>query len=257
MRALGVAVGLTLAGASAHAEALMVYFVRPPKVMFTLGTSYEYAVASDASAGSSPQLAMLDGAIRLHKDHNDYLGDLMLDAAGSVGWATDNQLAYAASLRAGTEMRFTVGELFNSCSPCAWHRAGILAGARVDAIGDRVPAAWTIPIDVYWYREMSSHVWLGPVGGARFRVAGADRGFGWIAGIDVVADDWFGGWGMFSPRGVHVTVSAERIADATFVGLSLTVSTPDRYDEHQVSEPAAGAPPRGAPEQRPASERKR
>jgi hypothetical protein len=228
------ALALGIGAPPAHAK---VYLIPPPPVMFTLSTVYEYAVASDASAGPSPQLASLAGSVRFWKDHHEILGDLMLDAAGSVGWATDRQLAYSAALRIGTEGKFTVGQLIDACSPCAWHRAGILSGVRVDAIGDRVPAAWTVPLDAYWYREMTRHLWLGPVGGARFRVAGAERVIGWSAGIDVVANDLLGGWGSFSPRGVHVTVSAERIADVTFVGLSISVSTPDRYDRREVAAP--------------------
>ncbi|HEV7559534.1 MAG TPA: hypothetical protein VGO00_28855 [Kofleriaceae bacterium] len=229
-----VVVVLVLGIIAAPARA-MIYLVNPPRVMFTLGTSYQYAVDSDAFAGRSPQLALLTGSVRLRNRHHEVLGDLMVDAAGSIGWATEGQLAYAASLRIGTEAKFTVGELINQCSPCAWHRAGFLSGVRVDAIGDRVPTAWTVPLDAYWYREMTRHVWLGPVGGARFRVAGADRTIGWSAGIDVVANDLFGGWRVFSPRGVHITVSAERIADVTFAGVSISVSTPDRYDMREVS----------------------
>jgi hypothetical protein len=223
-----------LLGISTPARAEMVYLVPSPRVMFTLGTSYEYAVDADPMPGASPQLAMLDGAVRFRKGHNDWYGSPLLDLAGSVGWATDNQLAYKGALRIGTEEKFTVGQLFDMCSPCAYHRAGILTGVRVDAIGDRAPAAWQIPLDAYWYREMTRGWWLGPVGGARFRFAGAERGIGWSAGIDVVASDLFGGWDMLSPRGVHFTVSAERIADATFVGLSVSVSTPDRYDRREV-----------------------
>jgi len=199
---------LLLVASPAHAG-------RPAGFQLAADTSYDYAVASDAAL----QVAAIGGAARYEPRHNYYLGDPILELDGSLGWATANRLAYSAALRFGTEGRMTFGELVNACDPCAWHRAGILTGVRVDGIADRIAAALTVPLDAYWYRQMSEHGWwLGAIGGVHVAVAGADRRLGWSGGLGVIVRD------------IHVTFAVEQRADATFAGVALTLTTTDRYD---------------------------
>src|SRR5262249_14957026 len=82
-------------GARADAELEMLQCYRPMPIVLSLTSSYEYAVASDVMLGAAPQLALAGGSVRFERDHNEFLGDLMLDVGGSLGWATQNQLAYA------------------------------------------------------------------------------------------------------------------------------------------------------------------
>lgn len=200
------------------------------------GTSFDVGVVSDtARHPDRVELGLLNLGAHYEPPHNNIIGDPIVALDGGVGIAASGDVAYAASLRLGTEMRWSAGELTGHCSPCVMQRTGILAGLRVDADGDRIARAYTIPLDAYEYYPVASRFSIGLRGGLRFAVAGADRALGWAAGVDFVGQGVFsaGAHHSTSPRNVHVLVGATKLADVTFVGLTLGVSSADRYERRE------------------------
>jgi hypothetical protein len=122
--------------------------------------------------------------------------------------------------------------MFGYCSPCRGHRTGILAGVRLDADSSRVPQAWTIPVDAYWYVPWNDkHLHVGVVGGVRVRFASADRALGWTAGLDVVrAHKLRHGDRPMRPTDWHVELGVERVADLTLVALTVGTASAGRYN---------------------------
>ncbi len=198
---------------------------RQPETTLEAGTSVDVGVTSDTAAHPDRVvLGRLYLGVRFEPRHNDVLGDPIIALDGGVGLAASGEIPYAASLRMGTEMKRSGGM-----------RTGVLAGIRVDADGDRIPRAYTIPLDAYAYYPVAPHVAVGLRGGLRFAVAGADRAFGWTAGVDVIGEGVFHAVDLArtSPRDVHVLIGATRLADITFVGLTIGVSGTDRYERRE------------------------
>ena len=131
-------------------------------------------------------------------------------------------------------MLWFAGTMIGECNPCNAHRTGILAGVRVDAASSRVPQTWTIPIDAYWYVPWPSNhgLHLGAVGGVDERFAGADRGLGWNAGLDLAITHAIDSPVVagFHPHDWHVKLVVDHVADLTFVGVTVGTSTAGRYD---------------------------
>jgi hypothetical protein len=208
------------------------YLPPPPAIMWQADASGAAAVASGAPS-DHPVRETLDIGVRWHGAHNYYIGDPIVALDAGAGLESGQRVPWGASARVGTEMLWWPGELVDDCSPCLTHRTGILAGVRVDADGSRVPRAWTVPVDAWWYVSwLGRHVHPGVTGGARVRFAGADRALGWTAGLDFSAPGALGRGAAWLPRNLHIGLATTRIADLTFVALTIGMSSQDRYDRH-------------------------
>lgn len=191
----------------------------PPSYVTTVSTTVEAGVSG--AGDDTPDRAMLGAGIAWRGHHNYYVGDPIVALDGAVGLETDSRMPYRASVRFGSE--------------ASWHgamRTGGTIGLQLDGDGDRIDQSWTVPLDVYHYFPNNGHhVHIGVLGGLRPRVAGADRDLGWSAGLDVVATRAFSKRSAFRPRTVHVGAGLERVADVTFIGLTLAVTSWDRFDD--------------------------
>ena len=203
---------------------------QPPAIVWQADATAAAALASGAS--DHPVLGLIGFGARWEGRHNEYIGDSIVALDAHVGADSGRRVAYAAEARIGTEMLWFAGEMIGNCSPCSGHRTGILAGVRLDADGSRVPRAWTIPVDAYWYVPWGhEHLHIGAVGGARVRFAGADRALGWTAGLDVVlAHKLQYGDRPTRPTDWHVEVGVERVADLTLVALTVGTASAGRYN---------------------------
>ncbi len=153
--------------------------------------------------------------------HNTYL-----DAG--LGGADEGSVAYDVHARAGSWVVFYPGHDGHG------HLIGLLGGIGIDGVGDPIPAAWTAPVDAFYYVNPAAPIRVGLIGGPRFTVAG-DRPLGWSAGVHVVwrealtpGQDSDEGT-PFGPRDLHFEVDAEGLAGAVFLGLSVGVGTRARY----------------------------
>jgi hypothetical protein len=192
----------------------------------TLELETTYAVASDGA-----QLAMARLRVRHDLRHNYYVGDVSYGLDGGVGWVSGGRTAYTVAARIGTEMAWAAGVLLGGCADgCRAHRTGITTGVMVDAAGDRIPRAWTIPLDAHWHYPTTRETYLGPVAGVSWAFAGADRGLGLRGGVELIVRAVFDHHGRFGPRDIHIAAGVERIAGATFVGLAVGLATADRHD---------------------------
>jgi len=202
----------------------------PPAIVWQADATAKAAVASSAS--DHPVLGLVGLGVRWEGRHNYYIGDPIIAIDATVGADSAGRVPYAAEARIGTEMLWFAGMMTGNCSPCSGHRTGILAGVRLDADGSRVPQAWTIPFDAYWYAPWNNgHLHIGPVGGLRVRFAGADRALGWTAGLDFVfARKLQYGDRPTRPTDWHVELGVERVADLMFVGLTVGTASAGRYN---------------------------
>jgi len=181
------------------------YAPPPPALEWHADATVE--AAADSAPGDHPVLALVGGGVGWHaRNRGDFVPEPIVALDGQVGIDSSARVPYAASARAGAEVRWLHA-----------HRVGLLAGVRVDADGSRVPRAWTVPIDAYWYVPwLGGGVRAGLVGGVRVQVAGADRPLGWTAGVDVMAGH------------AHVGLAVERVADLTLLSLTVGRSSRDR-----------------------------
>jgi hypothetical protein len=196
---------------------------RTPLPTVQLDTRYD-------AATDGTQLATAQLGVRHNLRHNYYLGDINLGLDGGLGWVSGDRTAYSAAARIGTEMLWAAGILLGDCSPCHAHRTGVSTGLAIDAAGDRISRAWSIPFDAYWYHPTSRRAHLGIVGGTSWAFAGADRGLGLRAGLDLVVRNVFDHHGLFGPRNVHIGAGVNRLAGMTFVGLTVGIANTGRYD---------------------------
>ena len=205
------------------------YLPPPPAIMWQADASGAVAVAS--GRGDHPARESLDLGVRWNGRHNEYIGDPIVALDADAGLESGARVPWGASARVGTEMLWFAGGLVGDCSPCNDHRTGVLAGVRVDADASRVPRAWTIPVDAYWYVPwLGRDVHPGIIGGVRVKFAGADRAVGWTAGLDFAAPDALGGGGRAAPHNLHFGLAVVRVADLTFVAFTAGMSSQDRYD---------------------------
>ncbi|HEY1553270.1 MAG TPA: hypothetical protein VGF94_00480 [Kofleriaceae bacterium] len=207
------------------------YMPPPPPIVYEVDATAE--AAADSSPGDHPAAGLLGLGARWEGRHNEWIGDPIVAIDGRLGADSSGRVPYSAEARIGDEALWFAGTLTGICNPCSAHRTGILAGVRVDADGSRVGQAWTIPVDAYWYVPYpSNHGYhLGAVGGVAVRFAGADRGLGWNAGVDLAITRLVDGPASgFSPHDWHVELGANHIADLTFIAITVGTSSPGRYD---------------------------
>lgn len=226
-------------GVIVHLQAVELDAVRPDdeewsKLPVTLGFDASYQRATDGT-----QLAALQGTVRYDARNFCEYGCSYAELTGSVGAVSGVRTADAVAARIGDE--FSAHLWCGRDGSCPQHLFGLSAGVALDRAGDRIPRAWTLPIDGYWYwptgTRWGSNMKLGTVGGASWTLSGADRGFGWHAGLDLsvrAGTEWiFGvrrGSGALDFPHLHVSAGAQRIAGYTFLGLSIGVWSKDRYD---------------------------
>jgi len=212
----------TAASGVTRAELAMIqptYAPAPTPSRFSLEVSagYQNSVDEDAALGRLSHLGMFRGAVRWLGPQNPWIGVPTVGLTGGVGSADGSHLAYDGHVVLGTRLARHVFGLYQMI--------GVTAGFGLDAIGDRIARSWTVPIDAYYYVSRSSDLHVGVFGGPRFDLSG-DRGVGWRAGLGVTSVYFWGASShRFAPHDLHVELAAERIADATFVGVSLSVAT--------------------------------
>jgi hypothetical protein len=192
----------------------------PPDIDLVVAAQYRHAVDHDADKGSAPQVLDAATGVRWTFPHNYYVGSPVLEVDGALG-AAAGDLVYDAHVRLGTEVD---AYPFHGGSGEA-QRLGVVAGFGLDAIGSRIPRAWTVPVDAYWFVRSSEGTRVGVIAGPRFAVAGADRGFGWRAGVDFAWRDVWDHSPSFGPRDIHIRVSMESFADVIYGGVSLSVAS--------------------------------
>lgn len=208
------------------------YPPRPARVA-DLSLTLDYRVAYDDSpaaiaAGSSrptgpgggpTSLGMLRGSARWDGEQMNWFGRSIVGLTGGVGWAEGGHLAYDAHAQLGTQVGFRSRKLS--------HHTGVVAGVGLDAIGDLVERAWTVPVDGFYYvgKPAEGSLRFGVTGGPRFAFAGADRGVGWHGGVAVIARDVWGSGAARALRDVRLELAFDRLADVSMLGLSLTLAT--------------------------------
>ena len=191
------------------------YPQRPPRFHVRAGVEYRNAGGDDRIAEPAMHIGALTGSARLILPHNRWIGGGIVRVDGSVGSSSDGDLAYDAHLRIGTGFAPMLRFLFH---------AGITAGVGIDAVGERIARAWTVPVEAFWYVQSSEVTRLGVFGGPTFAID-TDRSRGWSAGLDFVWTRDYEGKGALAPRTIHVGLAAQEIADATFVGLAVSFAT--------------------------------
>jgi len=189
------------------------------------------------------QLAMLHGAVRYDvPDFCSHIGCAYSELTGGVGAVSGVRTAYAVGARFGDEFP---ASLWCSDGTCPEHLIGLSAGVALDRAGDRIPRAWTVPVDAYWYWPtdtlLGHHRKLGTVGGVSWTLSGADRGFGWRAGLDLSVrggvESILGasrGSGALDFPHLHVGAGVQRLAGHTFLGLTVGIWSKDRYDARPI-----------------------
>lgn len=218
-----------------RAELAMIQPAYPPPpprhgVDVAFGVVYQYAAAQHAepavaARGAPDEDAPLGSVVAArtelhwHGRMNPRIGVPLVVVSGSLGWADPARVAYDAHLRLGSELAFRDGHIA--------YRVGGTAGIGVDAIGDRIAPALTVPVDGYFYAgPQRSSLRFGVLGGPRFGLT-SDRGIGWRGALGlIVRDVWHTSEDDFHAlRDVHLEVGIERIADATFIGLTLSAAS--------------------------------
>jgi hypothetical protein len=206
------------------------YALPPQPVQTIVATTLETAAATGNGHTDMPTRGLAELGLRWEPGHFGYFADPIVALDGAIGVDSSLRTAYAVSARIGLEDLWDPGNLLNMCAHgCHAQRWGALAGIQLDGEGARIPFAWTIPLDGYYYvGHFGNHGHVGLLGGVRFRVAGADRAVGWSGGLDFVTNA-FGGVSPFAPHDLHIGVGVERVSDVVFVGLTLAIASMDRY----------------------------
>jgi hypothetical protein len=191
-----------------------------------------YHLATDGT-----QLGLVLGTVHLNFHHNYYLADPFVEVTSGAGRVSGGRTAHSIAARIGTEGFGYLDEfLFGDCSRtggvCHAQLMGISTGLTIDGAGERIPEAWTIPVDAYIYAQTSDRTSLGPVGGVSWAFAGADRALGWRAGLDLVLELGRGHTAL-DPDHVHVGAGVQRLAGATFVGITLGIGLNRHEPESQ------------------------
>jgi hypothetical protein len=192
----------------------------PPDIDLDVAIEYRHAVDRDEQNGPAPQVGSTSADVQWTFEHNYYVGSPVLRVDGAVG-ASAGDLVYDAHLRLGTEVNAYPFHGGNG-QP---QRIGAVAGFGLDAIGSRIPQAWTVPIDAYWFVRSSPRTRVGVIAGPRFAVAGADRGTGWRVSVDFAWRDIWQSSPAFGARDIHVRAAIESFADVTYAGLALSIGS--------------------------------
>jgi hypothetical protein len=204
----------------------------------TLRLDAAYQLANDGT-----QLAALQGAVRYDvQDFCRHIGCAYSELTGGVGGVSGIRTAYAIGARFGDEFP---AYLWCRHGTCPLNLIGLSVGIALDGAGDRIPRAWTLPVDGYWYwptgTSLGDHMKLGTVGGVSWGLSGADRGTGWRAGLDLSVrggTSWIFGVhresGALDVPHLHVGAGVQRLAGRTFFGLTIGIWTKDRYDARPI-----------------------
>jgi len=191
----------------------------PPEILYVLAATGQVAVAHDtpdaaARGTTAPEtpnsFALVDGSLRYVVEHqNRWYGKPSLELDGAIGMTGDEHTAYAAGAKLGTEFR-----VFD-------HEGSITAGVTTDGYGPAVPRAWSLPLDFAYHRIGKTRDW-GIHAGRHFALDDV-RAAGWNAGFDLRAKHVLCDEGQFHPRDVLISLDATRLADSTFVGVTIGV----------------------------------
>ncbi len=206
-------------------ELAMVQPAYPPRVAdvtLTLVSEYRGEVARDQPFTGRAHVAMLRGHLQWNGVHNRWWGMPVLALDAGVGGGTIDGWAHDLHALFGSQVNFPWGQ----------GRAviGGTIGIGSDALGNRVAQAWTIPLSGYFRRQYAHLMWVGIFGGPTFAVQA--RATGWLGGIDVALRDVLRSReraGAWSPRDLQFAVELQRLADATYVGLSLGIGARQRH----------------------------
>lgn len=198
------------------------------KLDYSLTADFRYAVDDSAptvvARGALGEPDPLGTVLTLRgglqtKGNKGALGEVILGVTGGLGWAGNDNLAYDAHLRVGDQVSFGTKQV--------WHRVGAVVGVGLDAVGERIERAVTVPVDMYYFAgHEDSSLRYGLVGGPRFALT-TDRGTGWRAGLAVLHRDFFKTRedAFYALRDIQLDLGVERMSDVTFVGLSLTLAS--------------------------------
>jgi len=99
---------------------------------------------------------------------------------------------------------------------------GITAGVATDSYGPTLPRAWSLPIDVAFHNRFNERYTFGVHAGRQVALDDV-RSSGWNAGVDLRTKNVLGEEGRFHPRDVVVGLDVTRLADSTFVGVTIGV----------------------------------
>jgi hypothetical protein len=206
------------------------YPPQPPDLNLKVVADYRQAVDSDERTEDPGRLISLQTRFDTTLLHNYYIGTPNLAIDAGLGWAEGARVMYNAHARFGTSVTMYLGDCRDGCRG---QRLGWLAGIGVDAVGDRIPRAWTVPIDVLYFVKPSGDTQVGLVGGPRFGLS-ADRGIGWAASLQLVWREAFDGDERkpYLPRDVNLELGVTSIADVMLVGISLGIRIRARAGYH-------------------------
>ena len=205
----------------------------PPAIQWQASIEGEVSVDhASTEYALTRSLAAVD--LRWQPPHNDWLGEVTVALDAGAGIDSDEHAPYFASARAGTQIEwyplcvlYSMG-ILASCSENS-HRTGFLAGVMLDGEGPRLPLSWSVPVDAYWYLPAYfGHAHLGVTGGVKLQFAGADRPLGWNAGVSIAMPRAFTAKGGLAPRGLTAGIGVERVADLTFIAVTLALTSSDR-----------------------------
>lgn len=206
-------------------ELAMIQPAYPPRVAdvsLTLASEYRGEVARDLPFAGRAHVGMLRAHLQWSGAHNRWWGTPVLALDGGVGGGTIDGWAHDLHAQIGSQVKFSQGR--------GYTMIGGTLGLGSDALGSRVAQAWTIPLSGYYRREFARHAWVGIHGGPTFAVQA--RATGWLGGVDVALrdvlrhEDRAGAW---SPRDLVFAVDFQRIADTTYVGLTLGIGARSRH----------------------------
>jgi len=188
----------------------------PPDIAYVLAVTGQVAVShptldTTARGTTAPEpidsFALVDGAVRYTTD-GDVKG--LFEVDGALGITSDEHSAYAAGAKVGTELRMRRNAV------------AITAGVVADSYGPTLPRAWSLPIDVAFHNRFSERYTFGVHAGRQVALDDV-RSSGWNAGVDLRTKNVLGEEGRFHPRDVVVGLDVTRLADSTFVGVTIGV----------------------------------
>jgi len=188
----------------------------PPDIAYVLAVTGQVAVShptldTTVRGTTAPEpidsFALVDGAVRYTTD-----GDVkaLVEVDGALGITSDEHTAYAAGAKLGTELRMRRNAV------------AITAGVVTDSYGPTLPRAWSLPIDVAFHNRFDERHTFGVHAGRQVALDDV-RASDWNAGVDLRTKNVLGEEGRFHPRDVVVGLDVTRLADSTFVGVTIGV----------------------------------
>jgi len=216
-----------------RAELAMVQPAYPPRpsrrVDYRLTADYRYAADQDTSMiiarGATTEADLLSSLISVRGDvralgrMNPIIGEPIVGISGGIGWAGGDRLTYDAHVRVGSQLAFRDGRIA--------HLFGGTLGFGVDAVGDRIERAVTVPADGYYFAgPQRSSLRFGVLGGPRFAVT-TDRGTGWRGALGLIVRDVWKSHAadFYTLRDLRFELGVERMADVTFLGLTVSLAS--------------------------------